>query len=222
MDYQQTKSRLNGTQKTGFVLLLVFGILAVGLGLLQMRNTIFNPFVIKLSDTGSAEQLFADEQTRLQSIDTDHDGLNDWEELNFYETSPYLPDTDSDGISDAKEIKAGTDPLCPEGDICNTSEEIVVNTSTQQLDLTGEIVTPLDVFGQAGIGMPSDANSTELLASLQDAKKLRELLLQTGQITQEQLDQISDSDLLALVDQMLQENLNTTSTQSIVDTSTTN
>ena len=100
MDNQQPNSGLNSTQKTGFVLLLVFGIMAVGLGFLQMRNNIYNPFAISIFQDESNIDSLLDEQTRLQMIDTDHDGINDWEELNFYETSPYLPDTDSDGAGD--------------------------------------------------------------------------------------------------------------------------
>ena len=38
-----------------------------------------------------------DETIRLQRIDTDRDTITDYQELNFYSTSPYLPDTDSDG-----------------------------------------------------------------------------------------------------------------------------
>ncbi|MFZ2190058.1 MAG: hypothetical protein WAV48_04720, partial [Candidatus Magasanikiibacteriota bacterium] len=110
MDYQQSNKSLNNTQKTGFVLLLVFGILAVGLGLLQMRNAIYNPFYSQVAMTGEADadNLILDESARLQSIDTDRDGINDWEELNFYETSPYLADTDSDGMEDKVEIDSGT------------------------------------------------------------------------------------------------------------------
>ena len=41
MAEQKRQSSLTREQKTGFVLLLVFGLLAVGFGFLQMRNTIY-------------------------------------------------------------------------------------------------------------------------------------------------------------------------------------
>ena len=40
-------SRLTREQKTGFVLLLTFGIVAVGMGALQMRNNIYGLFAFE-------------------------------------------------------------------------------------------------------------------------------------------------------------------------------
>jgi len=57
-----------------------------------------------------------DEQLKLQ--DSDGDGLSDFDELRIYGTSPFIADTDSDGVTDIAEIKAGTDPTCPEGEDC--------------------------------------------------------------------------------------------------------
>ena len=74
MDYQSPRQGLTSAQKTGFVLLLVFGVLAVGMGVLQMRNNIFGPFALHIDKTQLEEaNLFMDETARLQSIDTDHD-----------------------------------------------------------------------------------------------------------------------------------------------------
>lgn len=61
------------------------------------------------------EQLIA---LQLQQQDTDTDGLNDFDELNLYFTSPYLVDSDSDGISDKEEVDSGKDPNCPGGQDC--------------------------------------------------------------------------------------------------------
>lgn len=58
----------------------------------------------------------SDEQLRAQ--DTDQDGLNDYDEINTYKTSPYISDSDSDGLSDKDEVEAGTDPNCAEGTDC--------------------------------------------------------------------------------------------------------
>ncbi len=40
----------------------------------------------------------------LHSLDSDNDGLNDWEEINLYYTDPNNPDTDFDGINDKVEL----------------------------------------------------------------------------------------------------------------------
>ena len=50
--------------------------------------------------------------------DTDLDGLNDYDELYIYGTSPYVADSDSDNISDKDELDSGNDPNCPKGEVC--------------------------------------------------------------------------------------------------------
>ncbi|MBI4427082.1 MAG: hypothetical protein HY569_01170 [Candidatus Magasanikbacteria bacterium] len=197
-----SKNSLTKEQKTGFVLLLIFGILAIGLGLLQMRNTIYGPFVIRLSDktdTANQEASLLNDEARLQSIDTDRDGLNDFEELNFYETSPYLADTDSDGLNDKVEIEKGGNPLCPEGEACETNETVVPAATT-----TLDFVSPL-----VNLEVPTDTG-LESLADLQkvlnDPKQIRQLFLSTGKISADDLSKISDAELMKMVDEIVAEN----------------
>ena len=73
----------------------------------------------------------------LDPLDSDSDGLSDYDEINIYHTSPYLPDSDSDGISDYDEIMAGTDPNCPTGKVCNTAETVI--TPKDSLDTDNNI-----------------------------------------------------------------------------------
>jgi hypothetical protein len=49
-------------------------------------------------------------------LDSDGDGLSDWDEINIYGTDPFNPDTDGDGWSDWHEVMMGTDPLNPDTD----------------------------------------------------------------------------------------------------------
>ena len=199
-----SKGGLTKEQKTGFVLLLIFGILAVGLGLLQMRNTIYGPFVIRLSDktnTANQEASLLNDEARLQSIDTDRDGLNDYEELSFYETSPYLPDTDSDGLNDKMEIEKGTNPSCPEGESCEANEFAVLNTTT-----TPGIVLPLaetDILGMEGnTGLEELADLQKVLS---DPQQIRQLFLSTGKISADDLSKISDDELMKMVGEIVAE-----------------
>jgi hypothetical protein len=46
-------------------------------------------------------------------IDTDMDGINDYDEMNIYGTDPDKADTDKDGFSDFEELKLGYSPLNP-------------------------------------------------------------------------------------------------------------
>jgi len=48
--------------------------------------------------------------TDPQRVDTDFDGLSDFQEVRQYLSSPILLDSDGDGAWDGEEVAAGTDP----------------------------------------------------------------------------------------------------------------
>lgn len=51
------------------------------------------------------------------TVDTDHDGLTDYQEVHIYHTNPLKADTDGDGLSDRDEVMVWhTDPLNPDTD----------------------------------------------------------------------------------------------------------
>ena len=53
----------------------------------------------------------------LRNVDSDGDGISDYDEIYVYGTDPYNPDSDFDGLSDFDEIYIfGTDPLNPDTD----------------------------------------------------------------------------------------------------------
>lgn len=197
------QTKLRTEQKVGFVLLLIFGVIAIALGGLQLRNTIYGPFVIELDNSEQAdiERLFSDEESRLQQIDTDNDGLNDFEELSFYETSPYLPDSDSDGIDDAEEVAAGTDPNCPIGQDCANAEHVPEKEKPEVSPLLNiqapEEGQPVDFFSQLGASEGQDIGQI-----IKDPTVLRDVLLKTGQISKEQLDLIDDAALLEMAEEL--------------------
>ena len=62
---------------------------------------------------------------QFQELDTDNDGLKDWEEF-LYQTDETNPDTDGDGSSDGSEVARGYDPLVPG---VGTSTELTATTS---------------------------------------------------------------------------------------------
>jgi len=185
-----SQKKITSQQKIGFIFLLIFAVVTVSLGILQLRNSIYGPFVIRLSETNVVAKV--DEEARLKQIDTDRDGISDYEELFIYETSPYLPDTDSDGKNDKEEIDGGKDPLCPEGQNC--SEEIIIEDG----DLISSIEAP-----SLDDALVSDTEMLDTSAILQDPKQLRELLMKTGEIEEEQLNAITDEQLLKLVEEMM-------------------
>lgn len=190
-------------QKMGFIFMLIFALLTVSLGALQLRNTIYGPFVIRGADKNNVA-LIVDEQTRLQQIDTDQDGISDYQETFFYQTSAYLPDTDSDGIVDKVEIDQGTDPLCAEGTTCVNDDELLdlVATSSLIIPPLNQVPTPLDIVSQA---QTANADAVDLEAALGDPKKLREIILGTGKIQSKDLAKIDDVTLLQIARELQQQ-----------------
>jgi len=54
--------------------------------------------------------LNVEDNTTLQGLDRDNDGLSDYDELYVYYTNPFDPDTDRDDVSDYDEVLGGSDP----------------------------------------------------------------------------------------------------------------
>lgn len=205
MPLNDIQSELTKEQKTGFVLLLLFAIFTVVLGFLQLRNTLYSPFIFKFTEGKNGAATIEDEATRLQSIDTDRDGLNDYDEINYYQTSAYLPDTDSDGKTDKQEVDAKTDPLCAEGKNCEDLLPSADEITPALLDKAARTATPLDVTGPISFGASATSTAdADVEALLQDPKKLREYLVKTGKITPEQLANIDDATLLEAFQQASQ------------------
>jgi len=185
-DEQPATRRLSKEQKIGFVLLFCFAILTVGLGMLQIRNTMYAPFALNNNIPPDLKEKVNDEMS-LQYRDTDMDGLNDFDELYVYSTSPYLADTDSDGIQDKQEVDLGKDPNCVEGQDCIPQD-------------TAQVVTSSTIL--LGAAVDPGAAPTDLNAMMSDPKQLRQLLLQAG-MDQKVLDSYKDADLLKMTQELM-------------------
>lgn len=191
----------------GGVIVAVVAIL--GLGLWQLSHNVFLPFhpdeeLLKV-DFSYLNQS-SDNPEVLRQSDTDGDGLNDYDEQTIYLTSIYLSDTDSDGISDTAEIAKGTDPRCPEGKDCTILKEYYNQPASQA---ETQVAT---LLGNAGISTDTNQTAAEFTASLSplhalvaqeniDPTELRTLLIANG-VSSADLDQVSDTDLIAMIRQL--------------------
>jgi len=73
-------------------------------------------------------------------IDSDGDGLTDWDELNFYHTDPLMVDSDGDGIPDGDEVMLyGTNPASSDTDEDGlTDYEEIFDYGTDPLNLDSD------------------------------------------------------------------------------------
>jgi len=170
-----------------FGVLVFFGIATLILGVLQITRTINFPG--GYNDNTENIQAGTDEVTieQLMSNDTDGDGLSDFDELYVYYTSMYLADSDSDGDSDKEEIEDGFNPNCPKGQDCRG---------------TVETVEPVGPAEEAVEYLPTE--TAEQFEGL-TASELRQMILESEAMTQEQLDAISDEELMAAYQEILNE-----------------
>jgi len=182
-------------KKTAVVFLILLAILVLVFWVWEMKRNINKPF--NYNKSGSATTTGNSEENMkevLSSRDTDSDGLNDYDEIYTYKTSPYLEDSDSDGLSDQKEVAQGTNPNCPQGQDCTASASEAAATTTSDINS----LTPATTLSPSAT-LTTDSASEELmqkaLSGQADAATLRQLLISSG-AAKEDLDKISDLDLL--------------------------
>ncbi len=204
--------------KVGFVLLVVAVVAITSLWIIQLRRNIITPlYAGSQNDQLVASNQITQNEIDLRAKDTDSDGLNDWDELNLYKTSPYLSDTDSDTFADKQEIDSGNDPTCPQGQSCASTSEIA-NTETDTTFSNSSLENLLNsaVTGTATIS-PTIAPATEKKQLTPEEKKalqdafganpkatdLRQFLLQAG-MNQKTLDALSDEQIVATFNEMIQ------------------
>lgn len=186
--------RLTRKRKGMLLGLSVFSIAVAILFVVQFKKSVKSPFTYTPT-AAELEQAAANTATTtdLTTVDTDQDGLSDYEELYVYGTSPYLSDSDSDGKSDYEEIKVTkTDPNCPTGKDCDLSSFVIATSTT--ITETPATVADTDLEG--------------LMSGASDPATLRKLLLDSGAIDATALNAISDADLLKMYQQMLADQSN--------------
>ncbi len=83
------------------------------------------------------EKVFTERVGTRAFVDTDGDGISDYDEINIYHTNPNDPDTDHDGVPDGVEILARTNPL---GTTSEEAASLVTGTTSEHATLSSEEV----------------------------------------------------------------------------------
>jgi hypothetical protein len=121
------------------------------IGKYQKGINLFNSMV---SSSTRAENMKADDSVSGAMLDSDNDGLNDFEEEMIYYTNVSNPDTDGDGYSDGSEVQNGYNPLgdgkldegCREKEDCekyisyNTCEVMCIQRNSDKNTLNQDVL----------------------------------------------------------------------------------
>lgn len=220
---QENKENTHNYQPTGAVgkshkiaafFLVVLTFFAFGMWIVQFKSNLVGPGGRSDSEGINSSLSEAESAESSKQKDTDKDGLSDWDELNYYNTSPYLEDSDSDGITDKQEIASGTNPNCPTGKEC-AGEEFVNNTNDGPEQLNAELEKLNDLLVNTSTTTPplnldgtqssQPENLQNILSGQSDAQSLRKMLLEAG-MDEKMLGQISDDDLMKSYSDVLKGN----------------
>ncbi|MFC1687864.1 hypothetical protein ACFL0L_04845 [Patescibacteria group bacterium] len=159
-----------GRRRIVYSLFLFIGVAAIVFGVIEISQTFTSPFRLPETNESFTNSLASlDNVATIEDLrvkDTDEDGLNDYDELYTYQTSPYLEDSDSDGATDSEEINIGSDPNCPAGQNC--FQPSMANTNAVTIFPDDNTVS-LDTLRQA----LQDAGAPEnIIQNLSDAELL--------------------------------------------------
>jgi hypothetical protein len=197
-------------QQISVVILMMCGVCALTLSLFRIQASIKEPFLVRKDSLVNTKKLLGlTEQQKIereQRMDTDGDGLSDWDETNTYKTNPNLRDSCGDGIPDNVRIATGKDVAC-----AGVNSNTTIDTSALKADNT---LSPVDIKvpgtsldGAVKTNSPASAAAAQgpeaFLQQMlpRDPKLIREML--KGKVDATKLQNISDEDLLKLFDAAL-------------------
>ena len=192
--------------KAMFGVLVFFGVSALILGILQIGQglNLSGGWETSANQMDGSQWLGETKERSIEDLkntDTDGDGLSDFEELYIYNTSMYLADSDSDGYTDKEEIDGGYDPNCPKGQDCRG---ISADTSQELRDSYSQGLMPISPDNYL---VEQDQLPPEAIDQLKQltAPEIRQLILESGQMTAEQLGQIDDATLVQMFQEVIAE-----------------
>lgn len=179
-------------EKRLLILLVIIVVVAIPLTIWQFSSNLTDPFKFDFSavNDNSSDQLSQTNSStsipileNLRELDTDEDGLSDYDELYRYKTSPYIQDSDSDSINDNIETEQGTDPNCPEGNTCAREDVSPVSTN---------------------INSSSTSINTDSKVENLSVDQLRQIMIKAG-APEEEVYKIPEDELFATYQQILAE-----------------
>lgn len=123
-------------------------------------------------------------------IDSDHDGLPDWQEA-LYGTDPHNPDTDGDGTPDGQEIALGRNPLIKGPNDFLAPKDSVATTSKDK-----ENLTPTDTFARDFFAKYMSLQKSGTQVTSENAEQIASDYLKSTTLPEVTAKQYSQKDLL--------------------------
>ncbi len=209
--------RLEQKQKAFFAIFVLFSCMALVFSYISVKEGISAPFRVSVKEASKNVELLKDQAQEQEAlakrIDSDGDGLSDWDEQNVYKSSPYLWSTAGDGVPDNIKIAMGENPLCKLGEPC-TAQSMKFDLPTDSfplMDVSGQpnvndqlssILMGENQVGENFRGAAEEAGvEFDLDAIPRDPALLRQALMQTGKVDQAKMDSLSDEELLRFFDE---------------------
>ncbi len=197
------KAVLSREQKVGFGMITTFGALGLVFGVFFLWNHIASPFVINYTGPKflTGDEKAQQQMNELKKLDTDADGLSDYEELYVFKTSPYLTDSDSDGSPDKAEVQGGTDPNCAPTQPCSQVAVDAVNPETLKGSFVQDAID--SASPEVAAGTPpttTDPTASDALVQISNMKpdEIRALLIQSGG-DPKAINALTDEQLISLI-----------------------
>ncbi|MBU0625752.1 hypothetical protein KKF05_05435 [Patescibacteria group bacterium] len=190
--------------------MMIIGITTLVFGFFQMHRAISEPLEIEGNvKFKTADELEEERLAQMKEQDTDADGLNDYDELYLFRTSPFLADSDSDGLDDGTEVAQSSDPNCPQGKSCRMAGSTPADSGeVAGLPTTPPNISPDEetmllamekVFG--GLTEMTPESMNQRLQEL-TADELRQFMLDIG-VPEDMLQQTDDATMRQLLAETL-------------------
>ncbi|MEA2065339.1 MAG: hypothetical protein U9O66_03555 [Patescibacteria group bacterium] len=204
MEKENQKNQIKSSRSIE-IFLLVIGVSALILGFLRFKTTINSAFNTNTTDNKNFTKYEDDKLREIldqQNSDIDQDGLSDYDEINIYNTSPYLKDTDSDGYSDKQEIDDKENPNCPRGQECgamNGSELEDSEVDFEDLKNYSDFLDqsqPINNNQNSG-SISGDSEAEKILSGQASLEEIKQMLLQAG-MPIEEMNKISDAEIIKM------------------------
>lgn len=202
-------------QRIAMAVLGICGILAMGLSVYHLENTIRSPFLVDKSVIADAKKIIGETDSekiaREKRMDTDGDGLADWDESNIYHTNPNLRDSCGDGYADNIRVLTGKNLGCVNspnqgGNLdysmiaASSSDLFVTPDGTNLLD------GPLqDASSSVGLVPVGDVSPQAAGVLARDPVTIRQALIESGKIDLNEINQLTDQQLLEIYDRAIEE-----------------